>query len=223
MTAEPAIFVVALPDGTRKKVRARGWWRAAELALGGQAPDPGTSWQIEGRRDGVEIRARGKLLVRVIASEKAPDPSAVVLTGAHTAAEACRQALVQAQELVASEAGAVLLADGAYLRFVAASGPRAKSVLGVRIAPSTGVAGYAMQTQRPVLVGEADQDPRHFDGFDALTGYRTGSLLAVPLCVGGTALGVLELMNPPADRPFRTTDLPIVERVAQGLARRLTG
>lgn len=215
---------MALPDKKRQRVRARSWWVALEAVLGaGTLPADGEDWrisQVDGRLD---VHAGDTLLASLTRVHESRPPRVRAFEDAGSRAEASRAALSHALEKIPAESGAVLLSDSGYLRFVAASGPRATSVIGVRLSASTGVAGYTMQTQRGVLVGEAGSDPRHYDGFDDLTGYRTGQLLAVPVSYGGDAHGVLELMNPPVDRPFRSSDLALLERVGRKLGRILAG
>jgi signal transduction histidine kinase len=59
-----------------------------------------------------------------------------------------------------------------------------------------GLAGHVAATGKSVRLADAYQDPRFDRSVDASTGYRTRSLLAVPLTVrGGDVLGVLEVLN----------------------------
>lgn len=59
-----------------------------------------------------------------------------------------------------------------------------------------GLAGDVAATGRVVRLSDAYQDPRFERSIDAATGFRTRSLLAVPLRVrGGEVLGVLEVLN----------------------------
>jgi GAF domain-containing protein len=143
------------------------------------------------------------------------------LAGAAGEAEACAIVLAEAHRVVPAESGAVLLVERGYLRFAAATGPRAGSLVGVRLPLTSGVAGYAVQTQRPVLVGEATGHPRHYGALDDLTGYETHQLLAMPISHAGTVLGVLELINPPSDGSFGPGALQRVEGLVMLLATQL--
>jgi signal transduction histidine kinase len=59
-----------------------------------------------------------------------------------------------------------------------------------------GIAGHVAATGASVRLEDAYHDPRFDRSVDAATGYRTRSLLAVPLTVrGGSVLGVLEVLN----------------------------
>ena len=66
----------------------------------------------------------------------------------------------------------------------------------IRFGAHLGVAGAAIMTGRPVNVADAYRDPRFFKGVDFETGYRTRSLLAVPLInATGEVVGVCEAIN----------------------------
>ncbi len=59
-----------------------------------------------------------------------------------------------------------------------------------------GIAGEVVASGLAVRVADAYADPRFDRTLDAATGFRTRSLLAVPLCArGGEVLGVLEALN----------------------------
>lgn len=192
---------------------------ALEASLGERGPAQGEPWTVLNHGGVITVTAAERTLARVKRLPEPPVAEVPSLTDASSRTAACRAALAHAMKQIRAEAGAVLLVDRGYLRFVAAAGPRAPSLMGVRLSVNTGVAGYAMQTQRGVLVGQAGDDPRHYDGFDDLTGYRTGQLMAVPVSWGGESLGVLELLNPPVDEPFGADDLARLERMGRKLGR----
>lgn len=59
-----------------------------------------------------------------------------------------------------------------------------------------GIAGAVVQSGRTINAQEARQDPRFYDGMDARTGYRTRSLLAVPIrTFDGEIAGAFEVLN----------------------------
>lgn len=69
-----------------------------------------------------------------------------------------------------------------------------------------GIAGHVADGGRAVRLEDAYADPRFDRSVDATTGFRTRSLLAVPLTVrGGDVLGVLEVLNK-HDGPFTPDD-----------------
>jgi signal transduction histidine kinase len=77
----------------------------------------------------------------------------------------------------------------------AAFGHPAERLLGIRIDPGRGVAGWVLQHRRSILVPDAQTDPRLYRKVDQQVKFRTRDLVAVPLVVRGAAIGVLEATN----------------------------
>lgn len=149
------------------------------------------------------------------------DPGYAILD-AESRLEACRLALERARTAVGAESGAVILEERGMLRFFAVEGPHAEQLLGSRLPLGTGVAGFAMEQRRSLVLSDARQDPRHNGEVDALTGYTTQQIAVVPVVARNRALGVLELMNLPDGRQFTDSDLSIVRQFADALAVRLS-
>jgi hypothetical protein len=155
-------------------------------------------------------------------SELSVDESPLeAILASDTPKEACRIALEAALKKVPAEAGAVILEERGYLRFLAVEGPASRKLTGVRLPLGTGVAGYAMEKRKTVVLANAHDDPRHCGEVDALTGYVTREIAVVPLLRGDKVLGVLELMNLRGGGRFGDPDLDVLRRLADGLATRL--
>ncbi len=89
--------------------------------------------------------------------------------------------------------------------------------LNLRLNPGQGIAGWVARTGEGVIVLNAPDDPRFFPGIDEQTGFRTRSILAVPLWARDVIIGVLEIVNKlPAD--FDQNDLVLVETLAAAAA-----
>lgn len=134
--------------------------------------------------------------------------------------QACDRAIGAARAASGAESGAVILVERGYLRFVAASGPSAPKLLGLRLPLGTGVAGFALESKRAIVLSDAHSDPRHCGEVDTLTGYITREIAVVPLVLDGVALGVLELMNLPEGRRFTKDDMDKLIPLAEALAAR---
>lgn len=66
----------------------------------------------------------------------------------------------------------------------------------IRVKLGEGIAGWVAATGRTVRVDDAYDDPRFHDATDRATGYRTRSVLSVPLRdSGGRTVGVLQCLN----------------------------
>lgn len=96
------------------------------------------------------------------------------------------------------EAASVALVDEQTreLVFRVATGGAADRVVGVRLKPGQGIAGWVAQSGLPLVVPSVEQDSRWYSGVDQQTGFRTRAIVAVPIRLGGEVLGVVEAINP---------------------------
>jgi sigma-B regulation protein RsbU (phosphoserine phosphatase) len=66
----------------------------------------------------------------------------------------------------------------------------------IRFPVGVGIAGHVAQTRQGVNLADAYHDPRFNPAFDKQTGYRTRSLLCLPLLsINGKLIGVLQALN----------------------------
>ena len=78
---------------------------------------------------------------------------------------------------------------------------------GLRIPLGTGIAGAVAASGTPVRVDDAYSDPRFNRALDQKTGFRTRSILALPVRDrNGNVFGVAQLLNRRDGRPFETSD-----------------
>lgn len=84
----------------------------------------------------------------------------------------------------------------------------------IRFPASTGIAGEVFKTQQPVNIPDAYADPRFNQEVDRMTGFRTRSILCVPVISRqGDSLGVVQVLNH-ANGPFRQRDTRRLEMLA---------
>ena len=82
-----------------------------------------------------------------------------------------------------------------------------QQVRSIRIKVGHGIAGVVAQTGVPIRVSDAYQDDRFERSWDALTGYRTKSMLAAPLKNHrGQTIGVIQVLNKTAGEEFTAAD-----------------
>lgn len=74
-----------------------------------------------------------------------------------------------------------------------------------------GISGWALKEGKSLLVPDAYADPRFFREADSVTGFRTRSILCVPLARGEHEIGVLQVLNPIGRESFDEADLPVFE------------
>jgi GAF domain-containing protein len=137
-----------------------------------------------------------------------------------TADDALLDAVVRtAATVLEAQAASIALHDPerGELLFVAAAGPSAGEVVGLRIDASAGIAGYAFSTGQPLAIADAGVDPRFDRTVAEATGYVPRAILATPLADDEGTVGVLEVL----DRRGGSFTLHDLE-VATALAREAT-
>lgn len=78
----------------------------------------------------------------------------------------------------------------------------------IRFPAGVGLAGAAFTSGEAINIHDAYADPRFHPDVDALTGYRTSSVLAVPVTArDGRRLGVLQALNRQDRKPFAAGDV----------------
>jgi putative nucleotidyltransferase with HDIG domain len=115
--------------------------------------------------------------------------------------------MATAVELLHCEAGSLLLVDERTdeLVFNVVVGPASPQLLGMRLPPGVGIVGTVAKEGKPLIVNDAESDPRHYKGIDLQTALQTVAVLAVPLITKGRVIGVLEVLNK-KDRTLFTED-----------------
>ena len=79
----------------------------------------------------------------------------------------------------------------------------------VRLKMGQGIAGTVAQEGTPLLLEDAYTHPKFFRGNDEATGYRTKSMITVPLKVGNRVTGVAQVINRLDGKPFDQDDLEL--------------
>ena len=129
--------------------------------------------------------------------------------------------LEKANEFVPSAAGSILLDDPLLkiddreerkeLVFVCCFGPPAASFLGERVPVEKGIVGAVYRTGVSRITNEAYSTPEFADEFDRRSGYSTRSDLCVPIRIGGSICGVIELLNRQGEAGYRDAEMELLE------------
>lgn len=120
------------------------------------------------------------------------------------------------KELLHASAASILTVDGDALTFQVAIGESSSAIKPFRVQLGQGIAGWVVENKQPVIVNDAQNDPRFFGTMDKKTGFSTQSLIAVPLCVNEKAIGVIEVFNKPGG--FSGDDLELLATFASSAA-----
>lgn len=92
------------------------------------------------------------------------------------------------------------------LEFKVVLGPKSKEVKPFRLPSGKGISGWVAQNQKPILIPDAYKDPRFDPSFDRRSGYRTRSILCVPMIHKNKTVGVMTVLNRLDSQPFVDDD-----------------
>jgi hypothetical protein len=94
-----------------------------------------------------------------------------------------------------SEAGSILLLDDGNLAFKIVRGSKAKDLSGKTVPKDKGVGGWVLKHGAPLFIGDVTKDDRFDSHVDDMVGFKTKSILCVPMKKRGETIGVIELLN----------------------------
>jgi PAS domain S-box-containing protein len=171
--------------------------------------------------DSHEVGAYGKEDVEVVSAFA--DHAATAVLNAHLFAESQRQVratvalaetaravtasldmedvpqriLSQTMRSLEAEAASLALVnpDSGELEFTVAGGGVAQDVVGFRLEPGQGIAGWVVEHEQAIAVEDVSADDRFYPGVDDATGMETRNLACAPIVVQGELIGVLEAIN----------------------------
>ena len=119
-----------------------------------------------------------------------------------------------------SQSGSILLDDPLgktpdrqenELVFIAAFGDAARGLIGRRISAKHGIVGQVYQNGSPHLSADVDTDKHFYRDIDEQLGHKSHSIVAVPIYIGKTVCGVLELINRLDGKVFTRRDMTLLE------------
>jgi adenylate cyclase len=120
------------------------------------------------------------------------------------------------KEVMQAEASSLLLLDTQInkLRFHVARGTASGSLQSVTVDLGQGIAGWVAQSGESLLIPDAYQDARFDPSYDQHTGFRTRSILTVPLKVKEQVTGVVQVINKIGQASFDERDLTLFQSFA---------
>jgi class 3 adenylate cyclase/GAF domain-containing protein len=93
------------------------------------------------------------------------------------------------------EAGSLMVLSKKELKIAVAFNIRIKSMRKVELKLGQGIAGYVAAKGESIIVNEARKSPHFYPGVDKETGFKTRSVLCVPMISQGKVIGVIEVLN----------------------------
>jgi signal transduction histidine kinase len=122
--------------------------------------------------------------------------------------EVLRQSTERMADVLHAEASTLMLIDEARqeLVFTIPAGPAQQILREHRMPLDRGVAGWVATHGQPIIISDVTADTRFYITVDQLSGFRTRSIMAVPLQVKGKTIGVAEVINKKDGSAFTADD-----------------
>lgn len=117
--------------------------------------------------------------------------------------------MLYSKDLLEAEASSLfLLENDEFLYCEVALGEKGEIIQEyARLELGEGIVGMVAKDKKPIAIEDAYKDPRFNPSMDKRTGFKTKSLICVPLFVEDTLIGTLEVINKTNDRIFNDADL----------------
>jgi GAF domain-containing protein len=144
------------------------------------------------------------------------DLRAAVAAGALAAREGYQpllQSIVEvARAIFGARAASIMLLDQdtGELVFEAVTGEGEDTLVGQRVPPGTGLAGWVVESGQPVVIEDVAADPRFAVEQAKRTGYVPKGLMAAPLLREDRVLGVLNVLDRPERRRFSVAEMELL-------------
>lgn len=122
--------------------------------------------------------------------------------------EVLTRAMDLSREVMEADACSLMLLDdkAGELLFRVALSDVGDKIRELRLPVGKGVAGWVAASGEPALIPDAYEDERFDPSYDKATGYRTRSILCVPLTVQDRIIGVSQLINKLSGEAFTEED-----------------
>ena len=129
-----------------------------------------------------------------------------------------REIMNYTKKILHSEACSLLLADeDSDQLFFYVTDDMGVDLTQIRLESGQGIVGAVYQSGEALIVNNAQEDPRFFQGVDDQTGFVTEALLCVPMSVGTRRIGVVEVLNR-LSGDYTDEDSKILESIASQAA-----
>jgi len=124
-----------------------------------------------------------------------------------------------AAELLECEASSILLYDekNPRLYFAAATGSDPEKLAEIPVPIDNSLAGTIFRTGKPLILNNAEQDPRHYSLVSDHIKFKVNTLLGVPMIMKERTVGVLEAVNK-RDGVFNDSDVAVLSVTASHAA-----
>lgn len=99
-----------------------------------------------------------------------------------------------------------------------ARGEKKDLIKKVRLKVGEGVAGSVVQTGEPMVIQDVYKEKKFSNKYDRMSGFKTRSLLCVPLILRGKTIGAIQVLNKKNHKHFTKADQEILISLSQQIA-----
>jgi signal transduction histidine kinase len=130
------------------------------------------------------------------------------------------RAMKWAEEFMDAEASSVYQLDekNQELFVRLARGEKKDPIKKITLKLGEGIAGYVVQTGKPMVIQDVTQEERFSDKFDRITGFSTKSMICVPMMLRSAPIGAIQVINKKSGEPFNRADLELLYAISQQVA-----
>ncbi len=128
--------------------------------------------------------------------------------------------LEKAKEVIEAQASSLMLLDEEKqeLYFHTILGEKSDKLKNIRLKLGEGISGWVARNAEPLLVEDCSKDPRFYKKADEESGFKTHSMMCVPLIYRKRVLGTIQVLNKTNNRSFDLEDLKIFQIMADQAA-----
>jgi len=129
-------------------------------------------------------------------------------------------AMKWAEEFMDAEASTVYELDEekSELFIRIARGEKKEPVERIKFELGQGISGHVVQSGQPMVIQDVRKEKRFSPKFDRITGFRTRSMICVPLILRGKTTGALQVLNKKSGDLFTQIDVELLTSMSQQIA-----
>lgn len=130
--------------------------------------------------------------------------------------ETLREVMNQIGNIFAPMYWSLLLRDSrtGELKFIVVIGSGVEKLKGKVLPRGRGIAGWIAERGQPAIIEDVSKDERFDPSMDQLTGFKTRSIIGVPLKTENKVFGVIELINKLNGESFTPLELKVLSTIA---------
>jgi len=168
---------------------------------------------VDHTRENSELRSQVAMLARLV-------EVSVTLSSTLDLRQLLAYIINAAAELLNTEAASIMLYDDQLneLRFAAATGSDPHELAQIPVPLEGSIAGAIFRENKPMIINDVSQDPRHFGGVGEKVKFTSQKLVGVPMRIKDRVTGVLEALNKRDGRQFSEADARILAILASQAA-----